>query len=64
MPWSGPGWVTAHAGSETQCGLACPCLIMSRQNTKHCEGEQCDHVAMRKIVFQSENENCFNRYVQ
>lgn len=49
MPWSGSGWVTAHVGGETQCGPACPCLIMSNQNTKHCEGERCDHIPMRKL---------------
>ncbi len=51
MPWSGLGRVTAHVGGETQCGPACPCLITSSQNAKHCEGEQCDHVTMRKLYF-------------
>ena len=51
MAWSEPGRVTAHVGGETECGPARPCLIMSGQNTKHCEGEQCDHVLMRKLYF-------------
>lgn len=43
--------MTAHASGETQCGLGCPCLTMYSQNTKHCEGEQCDHVPVRTLYF-------------
>ena len=50
-PGVGPSWVTAQVGGETHCGLACSCLIMSSQNTKYCEGEQCDHVSIRKLHF-------------
>lgn len=51
MPWSGPWWLTAQVGCETHSGLACPCLIMSSQNTKNCEGEQYDYVPTRKLYF-------------
>lgn len=50
MPQSGPWWVAAQFGGET-CGLVYPCLIMSSHITKNCEGEQYDHVPMRKLYF-------------
>lgn len=51
MPLSGHGWLNTHIGSEIQCGLEGPCFIMFSQNTKHCEGEQCDRVLLRKLYF-------------